>query len=621
MMDNAKAFDRLQHAFMMDVLQAFNLPTDIINAVRALYNGAETRVKLNGQLGGPFPNTSGVKQGDPVSGLLFILVQEVQLRMIRDDPSIKGIPIPGPDGRVTAPAAMRLQQHTHALKERGLVDDTMVALASRESIPPLLRVLDRFEAMSNHRMNISKTMVLLLGRERSFDLQAGTKAAQALRHRGLARTYDITPGMDDRLPDKWHGIVLGNEAGTKRAWEDNVRKAGVTADSLHACPMPHGSRGRVALAQGKLMGKAFATLRLTAPSSQATVEASLAALQKHANGLVFGRRWWLTGSSAMQPRHAFGVGHLHVAKYMQAAWAQPLLDAMGRTQEDRPYKHYFAHYARSAYPELDMGRELLTLNLSFARVEASPPEAMPGEARQAFMAIAALPPLMYVPPDELHEQICTDRGDLAYPDLVRLPLLNNPMLDATPAEGRATPEEEEEMMRWASHGVTRVRHVLDDAGRHVMKPHELAKRYPGLVGTGSRRDGVRRMYAAVTRNLNRWTHVLAAGRQEHVQAGQFRHDAAGRLLRAEATASHGETTVPASICEIELQSGHIRVTEHTATLPAAAKRPPMKASSAQQCVSNASQMKQEMTKNATIAGRAAVDVITGRASTPRRPGS
>ena len=128
-----------------------------------------------------------------------------------------------------------------------------------------------------------------------------------------------------------------------------------------------------------------------------------------------------------------------------------------------------------------------------------------------------------------------------------------------------------------------------------MKPQELAKRYPGLVGTGSRRDGVRRMYAAVTRNLNRWTHVLAAGRQEHVQAGQFRHDAAGRLLRAEATASHGETTVPASICEIELQSGHIRVTEHTATLPAAADESELRP----QCVSNASQMRQEMTKNAT----------------------
>ena len=36
MLDNAKAFDRLQHTFMIEVLQAFNLPPDIINAVRTL---------------------------------------------------------------------------------------------------------------------------------------------------------------------------------------------------------------------------------------------------------------------------------------------------------------------------------------------------------------------------------------------------------------------------------------------------------------------------------------------------------------------------------------------------------------------------------------------------------
>ena len=65
---------------------------------------------------------------------------------------------------------------------------------------------------------------------------------------------------------------------------------------------------------------------------------------------MFGKRWWLTERAATQPRSALGVGHLHVANYMQAAWAQPLLDAMGRTTEDRPYKHYFAHYARQAYP-------------------------------------------------------------------------------------------------------------------------------------------------------------------------------------------------------------------------------------------------------------------------------
>ena len=222
--------------------------------------------------------------------------------MIREDVGIRGIPIPGPDGELTpAPAATRLAPPPHALKERGLVDDTMIALASSESIPPLLRVLDRFEAMSNHRMNISKTMMLLLGSERGFDLHADSPAARALRLRGLRRTYDITPGRDDTLPDKWHGIVLGNEEGVTKAWERTAAQAGATADSLHACPIPHGSQGRVNLAWHRLMSKAFATLRLTAPTDQRKVGATLGAIQKHANGLVFGRG---DGGSPGRPPHS-----------------------------------------------------------------------------------------------------------------------------------------------------------------------------------------------------------------------------------------------------------------------------------------------------------------------------
>ena len=64
------------------------------------------------------------------------------------------------------------------------------------------------------------------------------------------------------------------------------------------------------------MGKAFATLRLTAPTSQRKVDATLGTLQKHANRLVFGRRW-LTEQAATQPRSALGVGHLQVAKYAE----------------------------------------------------------------------------------------------------------------------------------------------------------------------------------------------------------------------------------------------------------------------------------------------------------------
>ena len=554
---------------MLDVLRAFNLPEDVINAVRTLYSDVHTRVKLNGRLCAPFPNTSGVKQGCPLSGILYVLVQEVQLRMIRTDPAIKGIPIPGPDGEPAA-HAMRLTSKGHTLTERGLVDDTMVALASRDSILPLLRVLDRFEAISNHRMNISKTMMLLLGNERGFDLNADEPAARALRHRGLERTYDVTPGQDDRLPDKWHGVILGNEAGTAKAWKDTITKAGEIAESLHACPMPHGSRGRVALAHGKVMGKAFATLRLTAPASQKAVDNYLHDLQRHVDRLAFGR-WWLTADAAAQPRHAFGVGHLHVQKYMQAAWVQPLLSAMGRDLERRPFKHYYARYAREAYPALGMGRELLSLNLSFATLLAQPPEAMPGEARQSFRALGALPPLRYRAPDtgdHAADPRCTPRGDITHEQLLRMPLLHNPMLDATPAERRATPAEEREMLRWARQGVTRVTHVLNAAKTHVLTLEELCSHYPNLVGRGATRACVERMFTTISANLLRWRYTLTGGPQPRVQQGQFRHTQTGQLLRARQAANTGNATVPAQVCDVEPQTGAIRVTSEPATLPA-----------------------------------------------------
>jgi hypothetical protein len=61
------------------------------------------------------------------------------------------------------------------MKERGLVDDVMVAIASPASVPPLLETLDRFERMSNHRMNVDKTMLLLLGTRMAASTRMGTR--------------------------------------------------------------------------------------------------------------------------------------------------------------------------------------------------------------------------------------------------------------------------------------------------------------------------------------------------------------------------------------------------------------------------------------------------------------
>ena len=130
------------------------------------------------------------------------------------------------------------------------------------------------------------------------------------------------------------------------------------------------------------------------------------------------------------------------------------------------------------------------------------------------------------------------------------------------------------MLRWASHGVTRVRHVLHATGKRVLTFAELVARHPALVGTGQVRERVRRMHEAIRANLGRWKEVLAAPPCTHLQRGQFRHDAEGRLLRATETGTPARPSVNARVCQLEAQSGLIRVTSEEATLPAAAPQLP-----------------------------------------------
>ena len=85
--------------------------------------------------------------------------------------------------------------------------------------------------------------------------------------------------------------------------------------------------------------------------------------------------------------------------------------------------------------------------------------------------------------------------------------------------------------------------MLHDTGKRVLTFPELAARHPALVGTGQVRNRVRRMHEAIRGNLDKWKKVIAAPPCTHVRAGQFRHDAEGRLLRAIARAKRFAQTV------------------------------------------------------------------------------
>lgn len=140
LLDNEKAFDRVQWPFMLKALRAFGLPEPFVQAVQTMYTDISTVVKTNGRPGLPFKVSSGIRQGCVLSALLYVIVQEVQLRMIRRS-AVRGIDIPGPDGRTDA-------GHTATVKEGALVDDTLVMLQGASDLTELIPVIERFHSAS-----------------------------------------------------------------------------------------------------------------------------------------------------------------------------------------------------------------------------------------------------------------------------------------------------------------------------------------------------------------------------------------------------------------------------------------------------------------------------------------
>ena len=89
-----KAFDRVDWAFMLRVLETMNFGASFCSWVKLLYSNIFSCVIVNDYVSGLFPVTRGVRQGYPLSPLLYILVAETIASAIRKDPNIDGFLLP-----------------------------------------------------------------------------------------------------------------------------------------------------------------------------------------------------------------------------------------------------------------------------------------------------------------------------------------------------------------------------------------------------------------------------------------------------------------------------------------------------------------------------------------------
>ena len=149
-LDQAKAFDRVHWGFMFRVLERLGFNKGFVGWLRTLYTGVGSTVAVNGHLGEVFRLHSGVRQGCPLSPLLYILYIEPLAAAIRADPGVKGFLVPGSRG-----LRVKLSQYA---------DDTTLLLDSDESLIRSLEIFQDFGRVSGARLNHAKSSVKFFGR-------------------------------------------------------------------------------------------------------------------------------------------------------------------------------------------------------------------------------------------------------------------------------------------------------------------------------------------------------------------------------------------------------------------------------------------------------------------------
>ena len=82
--DAEKAFDKIQHPFMIKTLQKAGIEGTHLNIIKAIYDKPRANIILNGEKLKAFSPKSGTRQGCPLSPLLFNIVLEVLATAIRE---------------------------------------------------------------------------------------------------------------------------------------------------------------------------------------------------------------------------------------------------------------------------------------------------------------------------------------------------------------------------------------------------------------------------------------------------------------------------------------------------------------------------------------------------------
>ncbi|CEP20108.1 hypothetical protein [Parasitella parasitica] len=149
LLDQEKAYDRVNPHYLMKVMEYFGFCCEFIRCVHSFFFGNFIEVDVNGYFTQTVFQQRGLRQGDPLSRLLFNLALEPLLLSTQQDSEIIGY-------------EYELDRIPRFVKTIAYADDVCVVLKTQDEFTRLQNHLIQYSNVSNTKFNQTKTKAFSL---------------------------------------------------------------------------------------------------------------------------------------------------------------------------------------------------------------------------------------------------------------------------------------------------------------------------------------------------------------------------------------------------------------------------------------------------------------------------
>ena len=322
-LDQQKAFDNVDHEYLFKTLSAMGFGPVFISYVKLMYSGTESMIKVGGSITSPFSFEKGIRQGCPLSGLLYSIAIEPFLHTLRNRLNDTGLQSPC--------------QQNKSIHVSAYADDITIFITKDSGFDIVEDVYNLYSKASAARLNIVK----------SQGLWAGSWVSREDRPLGF----------------RWNNeglVFLGVHLGNSNSFLQNNWQA--CRDKIHKClsGWKHLSsrmsfKGRILIANQMAASKLFHVLATLSPPQNVIDELQ----EKLINFVWRDGRHWLNKKMLFLNQDRGGLG-LTCLQARILTFRFNLLRSFLNQPDGHPCFDFISYYFRK-YHNLGFDRELFTI--------------------------------------------------------------------------------------------------------------------------------------------------------------------------------------------------------------------------------------------------------------------